>query len=100
MARQVVIKPGVNQRSIGICLVGTDRFTPAQWTALKQLVATLKAQFPGCDVLGHRDLSPDLNHDGKIEPSEFVKTCPGFDVKKWMAYGEPEAEHVLQGATA
>ena len=30
-------------------------------------------------VVGHRDLSPDNNQDGKITPNEWLKTCPGFD---------------------
>ena len=31
-------------------------------------------------ILGHRDLSADLDGNGKIEPSEWVKFCPCFDV--------------------
>lgn len=30
-------------------------------------------------IVGHRDLSPDLNKDGKIESREWVKVCPTFD---------------------
>jgi N-acetyl-anhydromuramyl-L-alanine amidase AmpD len=30
-------------------------------------------------VLGHRDLSPDRDHDGVVEPFEWVKVCPCFD---------------------
>jgi N-acetylmuramoyl-L-alanine amidase len=30
-------------------------------------------------VVGHRDLSPDLDHDGVVEPHEWVKQCPCFD---------------------
>lgn len=30
---------------------------------------------------GHRDLSPDRNHDGVITPDEWLKACPCFDVK-------------------
>nr|WP_329601534.1 N-acetylmuramoyl-L-alanine amidase [Pasteurella multocida] len=32
---------GQNRNSIGICLVGTDRFTVAQWQALANLVRDL-----------------------------------------------------------
>ena len=28
--------------------------------------------------VGHRDLSPDLNHNGEIEPEEWIKECPCF----------------------
>ena len=34
------------------------------------------------NICGHRDLSPDLNHDGKIEPSEWVKACPCFNAEE------------------
>ena len=33
-------------------------------------------------VCGHRDLSPDLDGDGKVEPWEWVKQCPCFEVSK------------------
>jgi len=29
--------------------------------------------------MGHRDTSPDLNKDGKISSSEYIKSCPCFD---------------------
>ena len=54
---------------------------PEQRTALRQLVNELLLRFPGCKVCGHRDLSPDLNSDGKIEPNEWTKQCPCFDVE-------------------
>lgn len=67
---------GFNSTSIGICLVGgvnekmkpEDNFTPAQFAALKGLVASLKEQFPDAlSVKGHRDFDPK-------------KACPSFDV--------------------
>ena len=33
-------------------------------------------------VCGHRDLSPDLNGNGEIEPEEWIKQCPCFEVAK------------------
>lgn len=33
-------------------------------------------------VCGHRDLSLDLNGNGEIEPEEWIKACPCFDVKE------------------
>jgi hypothetical protein len=32
--------------------------------------------------VGHRDLSPDLNGDGIIQPGEWTKMCPCYDVKR------------------
>ena len=33
------------------------------------------------EVLGHRDTSPDLDGDGIVEPEEWTKMCPCFDVR-------------------
>jgi N-acetyl-anhydromuramyl-L-alanine amidase AmpD len=65
---------GSNLRSIGLCLIGTDRFTREQWDSLAGLVGSLRVQFPGAQVIGHRELTQH-------------KTCPGFDVPAWLAGG-------------
>ena len=78
---------GSNAKSIGICMVGTDRFSLAQWAALADLVAALGARFPRAIVQGHRDYSPDLNGDGLIDRRDWLKICPGFDVKAWRRTG-------------
>ena len=78
---------GNNAKSIGICMVGTDRFAEAQWVVLRDLVASLQTRFPGTSVWGHRDYSPDLNGDGLVEPREWFKTCPGFAVDAWRLSG-------------
>lgn len=78
---------GFNAKSIGVCLVGTDRFTPEQWAALADLVRGLQKRYPQARVLGHRDF-PDVK-----------KSCPGFAVADWLAGGmAPLAGHVLEGA--
>lgn len=101
---------GYNARSLGLCLIGTDRYTYAQWGALADQVEHLCRRFdiplqlatPGNGyrgVCGHRDLSPDLNGNGEIEPREWIKTCPGFDVADWMDRGRPPLpDHVLEPA--
>jgi N-acetylmuramoyl-L-alanine amidase len=87
---------GSNTNSIGICLVGTDKFTPAQWVSLAARVQTLGELFPEAKVCGHRDFSPDLDGDGVIERHEWLKICPGFDVKTWLAVEmQPLAGHVV-----
>ena len=78
---------GHNARSLGICLVGIDAYTPAQWESLRTLVNGLLARYPLARVVGHRDLSPDIDGDGTVERHEWLKTCPGFDVGAWFASG-------------
>lgn len=88
---------GNNSKSIGICMVGTDRFTPAQWDSLAKCVRALLKSYPEARVLGHRDYSPDLDGDGVIEPHEWLKICPGFDVTTWLAAGmKPAIAHLLE----
>lgn len=85
---------GSNADSIGVCMVGTDRFSPAQWQQLDSIVRHLKDAYPAADVKGHRDYSPDKNGDGIVQRWEWLKTCPGFDVADWLAAGMPKAENV------
>lgn len=82
---------GHNAHSIGICYEGgldkqgraKDTRTPEQRSALRLLVHQLLKRFDGnVRVCGHRDLSPDINGDGVIEPEEWVKECPCFEVAK------------------
>ena len=115
---------GFNAASIGICMVGTKRYTPAQWQALTGLLAGglplgtqsgLLAQFHipwrtprriylrGSTrvrvvdgVCGHRDLSIDQNRNGEVEPFEWMRTCPGYDVRTWLLSGfVPSPENVF-----
>lgn len=76
---------GHNAHSIGICLIGTDKFTQLQWKTLAGLVSELRKRYPNARVCGHRDLSPDIDGDGTIEPREWLKTCPCFSVADWLA---------------
>lgn len=82
---------GYNANSIGICYEGgllpnmkpADTRTMQQKESLVRIIKELKVMFPAITkVVGHRDLSPDLNHDGVITPNEWMKTCPCFDAKK------------------
>lgn len=88
---------GHNARSIGVCMIGTDKFSVAQWDSLRGNVSGLLKQFPGARVCGHRDLSPDIDGDGTVEPNEWLKTCPGFSVSAWMARGMvPNPRHIYE----
>lgn len=111
-----------NSRSVGICLVGgaerEARYTAKQWSSLREVVQMLTGyayRIPLAPptrradpthplgyrvengVCGHRDLSPDTNGSGLVEPSEWLKTCPGFDVAAWLANGmTPEPKHIYE----
>jgi N-acetylmuramoyl-L-alanine amidase len=80
---------GHNARSVGIAYEGglnargfpCDTRTSYQRNSLQSLVASLLRDFPGSRVVGHRDLSPDLDGDGEVSSEEWFKACPCFDVK-------------------
>lgn len=70
---------GINDRSVGICMVGgvakdgktpEANFTPVQWGALKVLLKELKQKFPAAEIKGHNEFAN--------------KACPSFDVQKWL----------------
>lgn len=85
---------GYNRTSIGICLIGgldengntmegVETYEPEQLITLRGYLDTLGDLFPGAELAGHRDLSPDINGDGVIERWEWKKECPCFDVREW-----------------
>ena len=96
---------GWNERSVGICYIGgldengrpADTRTNVQKRVLYQIIIDLQREYNILQVLGHRDTSPDLNGDGVIEPYEYVKACPCFDVKEFLRSGR-ELLFVLLGA--
>jgi N-acetyl-anhydromuramyl-L-alanine amidase AmpD len=88
---------GHNADSIGIAYVGglendpkktyqqlkaKDTRTDAQKAALLSLLMDLRRFYPEAKIVGHRDFSPDKNHNGTIEPFEFIKSCPSFDARQ------------------
>lgn len=82
---------GFNSRSVGVCMVGgidakgkgENNFTPLQFDSLIEILESLRDQYPKASIRGHRDFSPDLNHDGIISRNEWMKECPSFDVQDW-----------------
>ena len=60
-----------------------DTRTGEQKAAMAALVRQLAAAYPQAEVLGHRDISPDTDGDGVVEPHEWLKACPCFDVRSW-----------------
>lgn len=79
---------GYNADSLGVCYEGgldvhgrpADTRTEWQRHSLRVLLLALLSKYPGCRVCGHRDLSPDRNGNGEIEPEEWIKACPCFEV--------------------
>jgi len=57
---------------IGICLIGVDRFTDAQFESLKDLLLELrrKYQIDFKNVIGHNEVS--------------TKSCPNFNVQAYL----------------
>lgn len=78
---------GYNSNSIGICYEGgldvkgkpKDTRTQEQKESLIDLILDIKSRYNIKKIMGHRDTSPDLNKDGKISSSEYIKSCPCFD---------------------
>ena len=62
---------GKNEFSLGICLIGRNKFTELQYNTLETLLCDLKKSYKPKEILGHRDIV--TTH----------KTCPNFDVKSW-----------------
>lgn len=80
---------GYNSECINIAYIGgidakgkaIDNRTPEQKAALRELLMSLRGEYPTAIIQGHRDFSPDLNKNGKIESNEWIKMCPSFDAK-------------------
>ena len=79
---------GYNSISFGIALEGGQRgfdATPAMMETLERRLRELQEIWPDAGICGHRDLSPDKDGDGLIEPEEHIKSCPWFDAIPWAA---------------
>lgn len=59
--------------------VSADNRTEAQKLALYDLLTKLKLKYKSAMIMGHRDISPDLNHNGVVDPWERIKECPCYD---------------------
>jgi len=64
---------GHNEISLGVCLIGRQKFTSAQFDALEAVLRQWQINYPAATICGHRDFS------------YTDKTCPNFDVAKWCA---------------
>lgn len=74
----------MNHVSIGICMIGFDRFTAAQWDNLRTQIHALRMSFGELVVVGHRQMNP-------------LKSCPCFDVTEWISNGyQPNTDNILE----
>ena len=78
-AGRIVEQPGAhckneNYDSIGICLIGTDAFTPAQMESLIALIERLRDRFGKVPVYGHYEKKSGIAQG---------KTCPNIDMKEF-----------------
>jgi N-acetylmuramoyl-L-alanine amidase len=62
---------GKNSVSLGVCLVGKDDFTDAQYDSLRMVLGSWIGKHPKAFVVGHYELNRN-------------KTCPNFNVQKWF----------------
>jgi hypothetical protein len=85
---------GANSDTLGFVFVGgldkngkpKDTRTPEQIKGILAVSEVTRDSFLILkewivDYKGHRDYSPDKNGNGIIEPWEWIKACPCFDVK-------------------
>lgn len=78
----------MNSHSINIAWIGgideqhpngIDNRTNAQKNTLLAVLKELRRKYPKAVIMGHRDTSPDLNHNGIVDPWERIKACPCFN---------------------
>lgn len=85
---------GYNGSSVHVAYIGgvdgnlksMDNRTPEQKASLRSLLREIHARYPDAEILGHRDISPDKNGNGIVDPWERIKDCPCFEAK--TEYGD------------
>lgn len=78
---------GYNQTAINVAYIGgidakgkgVDNRTEEQKKSLRTLLSNLKNKYPSAKIMGHRDISPDKNGNGIVDPWERIKECPCFN---------------------
>ena len=61
-----------NNISLGVCLIGRDKFTTKQLSSLEKVLKKWKILYPKASIIGHSDTG------------NTNKTCPNFDVISWV----------------
>ena len=62
---------GKNDISLGVCLIGRDKFTKKQFKSLENILKKWKKTYPKAKIIGHNDIN------------STSKTCPNFNVIDW-----------------
>lgn len=78
---------GYNSVGVHVAYVGgidaagkaVDNRTAAQKEKMRILLKLLHRRYPLARILGHRDISPDRNGNGRVDSWERIKECPCFD---------------------
>lgn len=78
---------GYNSTSINVAYIGgidssgkgVDNRTEQQKKSLRSLLKVLHSRYPDAQIMGHRDISPDTNGNGIVDPWERIKECPCFN---------------------
>jgi N-acetylmuramoyl-L-alanine amidase len=63
---------GINHISLGVCLIGKNNFNKNQFKSLRKVILNWREKFPSAIIRGHKDAI------------KTKKTCPNFDVNKWL----------------
>lgn len=60
-----------NNLSLGVCLIGREKFNHSQFSSLYTLLSSWKKKYLNSLIIGH------------CEAISTKKTCPNFNVQKW-----------------
>jgi N-acetylmuramoyl-L-alanine amidase len=63
---------GLNDKSLGVCLIGRNNFTKKQFNSLRNILIGWKKIYTNAKILGH------------CEAIKTKKTCPNFDVSAFL----------------
>ena len=62
---------GLNQNSLGVCLIGQTQFSQRQFNSLEIILKNWLLKYPNAKIVGHRNAI------------KTHKTCPNFNVENW-----------------
>jgi N-acetylmuramoyl-L-alanine amidase len=80
---------GFNKSCINVCYIGgktkegkhKDTRTKSQKHSMFDMIVELTERYPNADIKGHGEF-----------PNQGGRTCPNFDVKKWLADYTPDID--------